>query len=71
MRYIKQIWTALYSDDSGNHHTLGAFHTGPSITPRPWPRGDSKAGMKSTEGVMISSIVRIQSSPYLFYIPHR
>ena len=31
--------------------------------------GDRRAGMNSTEGVIISTTIRLQSSQYLFYIP--
>ena len=64
-----QILTA-HEDDGGNYHSQGGVHTGPSITPEAKPRGDRRAGMNTTEGVIISATIRLQSSPYLFYIPH-
>ena len=65
-----QILTAQ-SDDGGNYHSQGAVHTGPSITPDGGAGGgDGRAGMNSTEGLIISTIIRLQSSQYLFYIPH-
>ena len=54
-----QILTAQ-EDDSGNYHSRGTFHTGPTINPRGESRGvDSRPGMESTEGVIISTIIRL------------
>ena len=58
-----QILTA-HEDDGGNYHSQGGVHTGPSIT------GDRMAGMNTTEEVIIPTTIRLQTSPYLFYIPH-
>ena len=64
----KQILTAQ-SDGGGNYHSQGAVHTGPSITPGEGGGVIERAGMNSTEGVIISTTIRLQSSQYLFYIP--
>ena len=62
MRYIKQILTALESDNGGNYHSLGAIHTGPTIIPE---ANDSRPGVDSTSGVIIFTIILL-SSQYLY-----
>ena len=57
----KPILTAQ-SDGGGNYHC--------SYRPFYHPQGDRRAGMNSTLGVIISTTIRLQSSQYLFYIPH-
>ena len=60
-----QIWTA-HEDDDGNYHSLGGVHTGPPITPEAKRGSDRRAGMNTTEGMIISTTIRLQSSPYFF-----
>ena len=38
--------------------------------PRRSRGGDRRAGVNTTEGAVVPTIIRLQSSPYLFYIPH-
>ena len=37
--------------------------------PRRSQGGDRRAGVNTTKGVVVPTIIRLQSSPYLFYIP--
>ena len=50
-----QILTA-HEDDGRNYHFQGG--------------GDKRAGVNTTEGVVVPTTIRLHSSPYLFYIPH-
>ena len=60
MGISKQILTAQ-SDGGGYYHSQGAVHTGPSITPGEGGGGDRRAGMNSTEGVIISTTIRFNN----------
>ena len=64
---IKQILTAQ-SDGGGNYHSKVLFIPA-LLSPLGRRGGDRRAGMNSTEGVIISTTIRLQSSQYLFYIP--
>ena len=68
-----QILTAQ-EDDGGNYHSRGAIHTRPTIIPEAKPRIAQYVVypqyVDSTKGVIISTIIRLWSSQYLFYIPH-
>ena len=65
-----QILTAQ-SDGGGNYHSQGAVHTGPStcITPgEGGGGGDRRAGMNSTEGVIISTTIQFTESVNICFI---
>ena len=66
MRYIKQILTALQSDNGGNHHPSVLSTPGLS-SPRLCLGDDSRPGVDSTSGVIISTIILL-SSQYLYTI---